>query len=181
VSRADNKRRTRRAIAEAAMTLFARDGYEPTTVDAIAESAGVSRRTFFRYFPSKEDVVFPEHAARVARISALLTDGGSVRGALEELGRDLTRDKVRVVAQQRIIDASADLTAADRVRDLQLEGAVARALEEEFGVDEAVLRAGALMGGIRAVLRVWFAADGGFDLVERGGAVFDLLGWPAKR
>ncbi|WP_353114355.1 TetR family transcriptional regulator [Microbacterium sp.] len=47
----------RRELTVIAVDLFARDGYEQTTVDAIAEAAGMSKRTFFRYYASKDDVV----------------------------------------------------------------------------------------------------------------------------
>lgn len=46
------------AIAETAVGLFARDGYEATSVDVIARAAGCSPRTFYRYFKTKEDVMF---------------------------------------------------------------------------------------------------------------------------
>ena len=55
------QRRKQAAVAEivsAAIELFSRDGYEETTVDAIVEAAGCSRRTFYRYFGFKEDVLF---------------------------------------------------------------------------------------------------------------------------
>ena len=59
-------------ITEAAMDLFERQGYAATTVDAIAEAAGVSRRTFFHHFASKDAVVFPDHEHLVARVDAHL-------------------------------------------------------------------------------------------------------------
>ena len=48
-------------LAEAALTLFDENGYEQTTVDDITERAGLGRTTFFRYYRSKEDVIFPDH------------------------------------------------------------------------------------------------------------------------
>ncbi|NJQ15831.1 TetR/AcrR family transcriptional regulator [Streptomyces bohaiensis] len=71
------RERTRRAvraeIAEAAMRLFTEHGFDATTVDQIAAAAGISRRSFFHYFGSKEDLVMGDTAAI----------GESVRAALE--------------------------------------------------------------------------------------------------
>ena len=55
--RETNKQQTRRALLRAAEQLFAEQGYHATTVHAIAEAAGVTERTFFRYFASKADLV----------------------------------------------------------------------------------------------------------------------------
>jgi AcrR family transcriptional regulator len=52
------RRETRRQIAETGLRLFLANGYEQTTLDAIAAEAGISRRTFFAYFKSKEDILF---------------------------------------------------------------------------------------------------------------------------
>ena len=58
-------------VAES-IRLFADNGYESTSVDQIAAAAGVSRRTFFRQFGSKEDVIFADHEVLLAEVSAAL-------------------------------------------------------------------------------------------------------------
>jgi AcrR family transcriptional regulator len=59
-------------LQEAAFALFAEQGYDATSVDQIAERAGVGRSTFFRTFPSKEAAIFPDHDEVLARIGARL-------------------------------------------------------------------------------------------------------------
>ena len=62
----DRKRaRIRQALVDAATELFERDGYERTTVADIAAAADIGTRTFFSYFASKEELLFPESDARV--------------------------------------------------------------------------------------------------------------------
>jgi AcrR family transcriptional regulator len=56
------KQRTRRVLIETAYRMFEQDGYDKTTVARIAEAADVSIATFFNYFPSKEDLLFPDGA-----------------------------------------------------------------------------------------------------------------------
>jgi AcrR family transcriptional regulator len=64
----------RRKIAAAALDLFSRQGYDGTTIDAIARDAGVARRTFFLHFRSKDDVVFPDHEALVVAVGRYLDE-----------------------------------------------------------------------------------------------------------
>ncbi|MGE0394761.1 MAG: TetR/AcrR family transcriptional regulator, partial [Vicinamibacterales bacterium] len=54
-------RETRRRIADAGLRLFLDRGYDGTTVDAIAAEAGISRRTFFSYFKSKDEILATWH------------------------------------------------------------------------------------------------------------------------
>ncbi|HEX9527041.1 MAG TPA: TetR family transcriptional regulator, partial [Streptosporangiaceae bacterium] len=54
------KARTRAAIREHALRLFRENGYQQTTVEKIAEAAEVSPSTFFRYFPTKEDLILQD-------------------------------------------------------------------------------------------------------------------------
>ena len=60
--------RTRQALVDAAVELFSRKGYEQTTVADIAAAAEIGTRTFFSYFASKEEVLFPEADFRVREL-----------------------------------------------------------------------------------------------------------------
>jgi TetR/AcrR family transcriptional regulator, regulator of mycofactocin system len=66
--RVRKKHATRHAIEDAAWALFEQKGYSQTTVSEIAERADVAPRTFFRYFPSKEAVLFPEMDRTLAEL-----------------------------------------------------------------------------------------------------------------
>jgi AcrR family transcriptional regulator len=62
----------RQRLATAAFEQFLTHGFDNTTVDQIAAAAGLSRRTYFRYFATKEDVIFPEHDRLRAVVAAEL-------------------------------------------------------------------------------------------------------------
>ena len=66
---------TRDRLVTAAFELFEERGYDATTVEEIAASAGLSRSTFFRHFPAKEDVVFPDHESLLRAVDARLALG----------------------------------------------------------------------------------------------------------
>ena len=66
------KLKTRMALSEIAMDLFARKGVDATTVEEICEQAEVSPSTFFRYFPTKEAAVFPAEERRITVVEAEL-------------------------------------------------------------------------------------------------------------
>ncbi len=68
------KAATRLAIRDAGMRLFDERGFGGTTVDDIAEAAGVSRATVFTYFPTKEEIVFGDAASAVEGLAARLRE-----------------------------------------------------------------------------------------------------------
>jgi AcrR family transcriptional regulator len=76
----------RQELSAAAIHLFHTNGYERTTVDGIAEAAGVARRTFFRYFRSKEDAVFPDHDECLRRVEEHLGAADPGRPPLPVMG-----------------------------------------------------------------------------------------------
>jgi mycofactocin system transcriptional regulator len=78
---------SRAALERVALDLFSRHGFVETTVDEIAEAAGIARRTLFRYYPSKNDLVWGDFDARLARLEAWL-DSAPDDGPLLETLRD---------------------------------------------------------------------------------------------
>jgi AcrR family transcriptional regulator len=78
-------------LAQAAFDLFDERGYEQTTVDDITERAGLGRTTFFRYYRSKEDVIFPDHDLLLEQIRERLSSTSS------QTGPRAVSDAVRVV------------------------------------------------------------------------------------
>jgi len=150
------KAKTRAAIQEAALRLFDRHGYDATTVDQIAELAEVSQSTFFRYFPTKEDVVlhdrydpllladFAAQPAELSPIAALRRTLRSVFGMLpaDELARE--RQRATLIISVPELRARALDQLASTLQPL------AEAIAERTGraVDDPAVRAltGAVMG-----------------------------------
>lgn len=77
---------TRRKLVDAAMALFSEQGFEATSIEDVVARAGVGRTTFFRHFPTKEDVIFPDHDGLLRRVEARLATATAttMRAALEE-------------------------------------------------------------------------------------------------
>lgn len=176
--RARHRQTTRTLILQAANAAFAADGFEAVTFDRVAADAGVSRRTVFRYFPTKEDLFFAPRAARLVGFERALAGEGPpwprVRAALLAQAAATQADRETVLAEHRIVASTRSLAAADLEMDQRWERAIARALDP-MGTAAAEQLAGALMGIIRAVLAQWYATDGTTDLVAAGVAALARL------
>jgi TetR/AcrR family transcriptional regulator, regulator of mycofactocin system len=72
VAAVDPRGDTRARVEQAALDLFTLKGFEQVIIDDVAAAAGISRRTFFRYFATKADAVWGDFAAHVARLDAML-------------------------------------------------------------------------------------------------------------
>jgi AcrR family transcriptional regulator len=81
------RRQTRAEISQAALRLFQEYGVDATTVDGIANAAGISQRTFFRYFTSKEEAALPAHQDFDAALEAGLLSIDPAGNPREELER----------------------------------------------------------------------------------------------
>lgn len=172
----------RRELHRTALELFRKQGFEATPIDAIAAAAGVSRRTVFRYFTSKEAMVFEGYAERLERFRALAqrlpSDASAlaaVRRACLEIAREYQLDRVAVLAQHRLVQSSPALVAHELELDRGWLGSIEQVLTRELPPFEARILAGATFGAIRAALATWFEAKGRVDLVTIGGQAFDVL------
>ena len=85
VARAESAARTRLAIIDAAVELFARVRYESLTLDAVADAAGVTRQTVIRLFGSKEGLVSAAASEKVDQVLAERESTGGVDDALDRL------------------------------------------------------------------------------------------------
>ena len=91
----------RSQLVAAALELFATNGYDATSVDDIAAYAGVSRSSFFRYFATKEGVVFPGHDELIPLVESHL------RHATEISWRSVLRQAARMVLDHYVSEGEA--------------------------------------------------------------------------
>jgi AcrR family transcriptional regulator len=134
----DRKRdRTRRALVDAAVELFERHGYDGTTVADIAAAADVGARTFFSYFASKEELLFPDGDARIRAAVSAIAD----RKPRDRPADVLLRALHDVGATDGGPDDLVDRVAALRLRLIQTVPAVrGRALQLQLDAQLAIAR-----------------------------------------
>jgi AcrR family transcriptional regulator len=178
--REKNRSERRDALVAAAYELFRERGFGGTTMDDVADHAGVSRRTAFRYFTSKDDLVFPQRAERLALLQRELVPRAgeapiaTVKRACLAVARNYAASKRQMLAQWRVVQAEPALIG----RELQLDRAFEKAIEDAFARDghasrrRARIRAAAIVGAVRATLREWLEEGASGDLVRLGRETF---------
>ncbi len=164
----------RERVITAAFELFAERGYEGTTVEAIADRAGVGRTTFFRMFRSKESVVFPAHDQLLAAIEARLTTArpGTEKVALSEASELVLEQYLHEGARARQRYALTREVEALRERErasiFQYERLFRRFIHQWWGgtpdtLLRAELAANAVVTAHNHVLRAWLRGDVGAE------------------
>jgi AcrR family transcriptional regulator len=172
--RAMKRERTRQALVDAAYELFASRGFEATTIAEIAAKAEVGTRTYFSYFPTKEDVLFPESDARVrgalAAIESRKPDETPADVLLRALGDagDASDDMTGPLAAMRIELTMTVPSVRGRAFEMQYlaQQEIARHLVAAFPGQLDELRAAALVGAFVGAVT---------------GALMTLLRDPARR
>jgi len=191
------KTKTWESLVKISTRLFIEQGYDNTTVDQIVEKAEVSQRTFFRYFPSKEAVMFRDYEKREQGLLRYLKEDEDgiepyqrIKNALLGMANAFDQDRETMLAEYKIVMGSKHLIALDIEQDSRLERHVHAALREFRGRPflcdrDAELVGGAIFGSIRSALGYWFEGGCKADLAEISGQclkIVDVLaaGFPGR-
>jgi AcrR family transcriptional regulator len=159
------KRETREALTRTALELFAERGYDETTLAEIAEAAGVSTRTIFAYFPSKEDILFANTQAMCDALSDALAERAAGTDALTAL-----RDFILSAAHEKteldqklgqLIARDATLASHKRARISQLQETLSAAIADDLGVGPDDLRPQVAAASLTAAFEVLEKQDSG--------------------
>src|SRR4051794_15809617 len=181
-----NKARARSDIAAAALTLFAERGFQAVTVDDIVASAGVSRRTFFRYFDTKEDALladYPQLSDRLREAFDVHPNEvpvlDAIRQALHEVVDWYQERREAVLARSDVIRGSSTPAARNLELLAQWEGVVAQVVAAKLGVDASGLVprtvAATVIAAFRAALSQWVRSGGEGDLHPLVDQALDLV------
>ncbi|GAA3117565.1 TetR family transcriptional regulator [Streptosporangium carneum] len=161
------KQKTRLALVDAALDLFAEQGYEATTVDQIAAAVDVSPRTFFRYFATKEDVALslPHHgqevmiaelAARPAEEPPFTALTQAMRALVTMLKEGDLTDSARFLKARELIENTPALLGGSVRRMMENEQRLVAEIARREGADRDDLLAHFVVALSMAVARVGF-------------------------
>src|ERR1700729_1947643 len=132
----------RARLQEAALALYGERGYDETTVAEIAERAGLTKRTFFRYFTDKREVlfsgseIFEETVIKgVLDAPARATPLDAVPAGLDASALVFEQIPDRAGKRQALLDANPELQERERAKLAKLSGSVAAALRERGVAD----------------------------------------------
>jgi AcrR family transcriptional regulator len=181
------KLETRQALEQAALRLFGEKGYDQTTVEDIAETADVAVRTFFRYFSSKQDVLFGEVVTdRISRLRTELANRPVDEDPLESVIAVLNLLGFSPAEEEQVL-ARLDLmrrqpTLVTRYLEIidELRTAVVEFVAERTGLDPKRDLYPYLVGGAwatvwDAALKLWVASGGRRSLRDLWREGFDAL------
>lgn len=152
--REQKRERTRRLLVEAADRLFRERGYADTTVADIAADAGVSTRTAFTYFPTKDDLLFPDADERVRAAVDALEQRGDQDEPVAALVRALRSAEIaatdllgeRAALRTALIESEPSVRGHALRRLADAQAAIAAALHRTYSERYTAVQAAALVG-----------------------------------
>jgi AcrR family transcriptional regulator len=179
------KVKTRLAIEDAALDLFEERGFEATTVEQIAERAEVSTTTFFRYYPTKAEIVLNDYTHQLPALRQAIverpeaeSDLTAVRCAVESAWVGAI-DTERTAAKARAVASSPVLRGMGFERGLGWQDAVCHALAERRGLrepdSECAVAAVTALGVLGVAVDRWIAGSCEGDLNDEIDRCFDVM------
>jgi AcrR family transcriptional regulator len=174
------KAATRERIRGSALRLFREQGYDATTVEQIAAAAGVSHMTFFRYFPTKEDVALsdsydPMIAALLEQTPATWPLARRIRVALlHGLQQVYDSDRDALLAQNTLIVSTPVLRERLWAGQMATQEVILRALGLRADFQARVITAACLAAASTAVL-TWVENNGTPELPDLIKQAFETL------
>ena len=182
--RASKKLLVREQLKTAAMKLFAARGFDAVTVDEIVAAVNVSRRSFFRYFATKEAAFFARRADQTQRLQAMLKvplrgeqPFDTVRRALLVLAEEHIAQRAQILIEHRVVAKAPALLASDLELDRAVSIAIASTLagRSKAAAHRGKLAAGALIGVLRVVIEDWVATGAKSDLRKSGADALAMI------
>ncbi len=179
------KVKTRLAIEDAALALFEERGYEATTVDEIADRAEVSTTTFFRYFPTKADVLLGDHGIQLPAIRQTIVDRPASENDLVAIWRALQAEWVAEVNSERTARKARIVATSDLLIGLSYHSGqrwltvLVEALAQRNGLEptdeRCSLAARVGLGALASAVESWIAEGCDSNLGERVDLSFDRM------
>jgi len=170
------KIKLRRAIQVAALRLFEAQGYEHTTVEQIVEAAETSTTTFYRYFPTKEDVVLQDDMdirmiEALERQPADLSPLSAVRAAVRDAFASYTEADLEVIAETTLLSMTVpEIRARATDEFARTIGIIGEALAKRAGrpADDLAVRtaAGAIIGVMMSITMPWHGWSSDMQTIE---------------
>jgi AcrR family transcriptional regulator len=176
--REQKKRETRRALEQVAVELFAERGFDDVTIDEIVAAANVSRRTFYRYYEAKEDVLLSEQrrllelvpsAVRARPAEERLLD--ALSNGMRDVQHQIRLDDALTLAKARLLLKTPSLAARMLQHAIAWQNSFAVVIADRLHIDDPddprpAMLAAAVLIALRIVTQRWAAGDTDADFAD---------------
>jgi AcrR family transcriptional regulator len=181
------RQRTADEIQRAALDLFAEQGFEKVSIDEIADAVAISRRTFFRYYASKEDLVLGDAARRSKVVVSALEERpadepvlDSLFAAMVAMAASHEEDPELVLKRLAVLRRSPDVlakgTAIRRVIDESVTAIVAKRMDVDPAIDtRPTVLTRACVAAVEVAFERWYLGGGVGSLQEETSLVLEAL------